>query len=53
MSEILLQAAHGALGARQVEEARQWLMRAERAVEGAPLWRTRLESLREALRAAL
>jgi tetratricopeptide (TPR) repeat protein len=53
MSEILLQAAQGALKAGQEEDARQWLVRAEKAVEGAPLWRMRLDALREALRSVL
>jgi tetratricopeptide (TPR) repeat protein/type II secretory pathway predicted ATPase ExeA len=48
-AEILLQAARGALRAGREPEARQWLAQAERAVEGAPLWRSRLESLRESL----
>ncbi|HZI16639.1 MAG TPA: serine/threonine-protein kinase PknK, partial [Myxococcus sp.] len=48
-AEILLQAARGALRAGQGPEARQWLAQAELAVEGAPLWRPRLESLRESL----
>ncbi|MFP2930462.1 hypothetical protein ACLESO_35740 [Pyxidicoccus sp. 3LG] len=48
-AELLLQAARGALQAGQEEEARSWLERAERAVDGAPLWRPRLESLRAAL----
>ncbi|MBN1208996.1 MAG: protein kinase [Myxococcaceae bacterium] len=46
MAEILLQATRGALRAGCAEEARQWLARADRAVEGAPLWRVRLEALR-------
>jgi tetratricopeptide (TPR) repeat protein len=45
MSEILLQAAQGALRAGRREQAREWLAQAERAVEGAPLWRARLERL--------
>lgn len=49
-AEILLQAARGALQAGRTDEARTWVVRAERAVEeGAPLWRARLESLRVAL----
>jgi tetratricopeptide (TPR) repeat protein len=48
MSEILLQAAQGALRAGHGEQAREWLAQAARAVEGAPLWRTRLERLRGA-----
>ncbi|MCY1014735.1 serine/threonine-protein kinase PknK [Pyxidicoccus sp. MSG2] len=48
-AEILLQAARGALQSGRTREARDWLERAERAVEGAPLWRPRLESLRASL----
>ncbi|QSQ27277.1 protein kinase [Pyxidicoccus parkwayensis] len=48
-AEILLQAARGAFQSGRMEEARMWLERAERAVEGAPLWRPRLESLRASL----
>lgn len=48
-AEILLQAARGALKSGRTREARTWLERAERAVEGAPLWRPRLESLRASL----
>nr|WP_274378590.1 serine/threonine-protein kinase [Stigmatella aurantiaca] len=49
MMELLLQASRGALETGRVEEARQWLDRARQAVEGAPLWRARLESLSQAL----
>ncbi|MDY7228351.1 serine/threonine-protein kinase [Hyalangium rubrum] len=48
MSEILLQAAQGAMRHGNAEQARQWLAQAARAVEGAPLWRTRLERLQGA-----
>ncbi|NMO16847.1 protein kinase [Pyxidicoccus fallax] len=48
-AELFLQAARSALRAGRGEEARAWLERAERAVEGAPLWRPRMESLRAAL----
>jgi tetratricopeptide (TPR) repeat protein len=48
-AEILLQAAWSALQAGRAQEAQGWLERAERVVEGAPLWRTRLESLRASL----
>ncbi|WP_224245742.1 serine/threonine-protein kinase [Hyalangium gracile] len=49
MAEILLQVSRGALRSGRVGEAREWLARAERAVEGAPLWRARLHPLRQAL----
>jgi len=48
--EILLQATRAALQAGRAQEAREWLARAEQNVEGAPLWRARLGSLRETLR---
>ncbi len=48
--EILLQATRAALHAGRAREAREWLARAEQAVEGAPLWRARLDSMRGALR---
>lgn len=48
MAEILLQAAQGAQRAGHGEQSREWLAQAARAVEGAPLWRTRLERLRGA-----
>jgi tetratricopeptide (TPR) repeat protein len=48
-AEILLQAARGALRAGRGREAQAWLEQAERAVEGAPLWRPRLEALRASL----
>ncbi|HYH95849.1 serine/threonine-protein kinase PknK [Hyalangium sp.] len=53
MAEILLQAAQAALRAGGPEQAGEWLEQAARAVEGAPLWRTRLEALHEALDARL
>ncbi|WP_224360505.1 serine/threonine-protein kinase [Hyalangium versicolor] len=49
MAEILLQVTRGALRSGRLGEAREWLARAERAVEGAPLWRARLHPLRQAL----
>jgi tetratricopeptide (TPR) repeat protein len=48
-AEILLQATQGALEAGGAQEAGEWLSRAEQAVGGAPLWRARLDALREAL----
>lgn len=48
-AEILLQATQGAHEAGCAEEAWQWLERAAQAVESAPLWRTRLESVRQRL----
>jgi eukaryotic-like serine/threonine-protein kinase len=53
MMELLLQASELARQKGQEAEARQWLAQAHQAVEGAPLWRARLESLREALGAPL
>ncbi|HVG58867.1 MAG TPA: protein kinase [Hyalangium sp.] len=50
-AEILLQATREALRAGRNQEAEEWLAQAERAVEGAPLWRGRMEPLRERLRA--
>ncbi|MCP3104312.1 protein kinase [Myxococcus sp. K15C18031901] len=50
MAELLLQAARSSLAAGLGAQTRAWLERAERAVEAAPLWRPRLDSLRAALR---
>ncbi|WP_225412452.1 serine/threonine-protein kinase [Stigmatella hybrida] len=49
MMELLLQAAQRARRKGQEAEARQWLEQAHQAVEGAPLWRARLEALRAPL----
>jgi eukaryotic-like serine/threonine-protein kinase len=48
-AEIQLQATQEAHEAGREQEAWEWLSRAEQAVEGAPLWRARLDSLRQAL----
>ncbi len=53
MAELVLEASRAALRAGCAQQAHAWLPRARQAVEGAPLWRTRLESLREALDARL
>ncbi|XXF77910.1 protein kinase [Myxococcaceae bacterium GXIMD 01537] len=51
--EILLQATRSALRGGGPDSARGWLMRAEATAAGAPLWKPRLERLRERVHAAL
>jgi tetratricopeptide (TPR) repeat protein len=48
-AEILLRATQAAFEAGGAQEAEEWLARAGEAVEGAPLWRARLDALREVL----
>lgn len=51
--EILVQATCSALRAGEASAARGWLARAEDTAAGAPLWRARLEALRERVHGAL
>lgn len=51
--EILVQATRSALRAGEASAARGWLSRAEDTAAGAPLWRARLEALRQQVHGTL
>jgi eukaryotic-like serine/threonine-protein kinase len=51
LTELFHEATRSALHAGRMHQAREWLARAERTATASPLWRPRLDALRERLQA--